>query len=78
MRHTTKLVIVQRITHYPPMALIAMAEATGLPIAPQSMWVAVGVNTAEVVAQAPEKDKILELLNQKGNYKVTRILNDWN
>lgn len=72
-----KPVVVQRITSYPTPEDAAMGILSGNTPQPASMWVAVGVNTNEVVAQAPEKAKLLEMVASK-RYTVRKVINDWN
>jgi hypothetical protein len=78
MKNTSTPVIVQRITRHPSPADMAIGMLQGVQPETQSIWVAVGINTAEVIAQDSDKAKLLEALAQKGNYKVKQIINDWN
>lgn len=70
-------VIVHRVTHFPDPSRMAMSMLQGGHAKPESVWVAVNVNTQMVVGQNSDKDKLLsELAEQK--FTVKKILNDWN
>jgi len=71
MNAPTKLCIVHRVTHYPKQI------QHGKETAPESTWVAIGVNTQEVIAQDADKSKLISELLAR-NYVVQKITNDWN
>ena len=73
-----KPVILERFTHFPdaPQMVRGMLTGNALP-APVSIWVALAVNTQEVVGQNTNKKKLLEELSQK-KYVVKKVVNEWN
>lgn len=79
MRNSQKPVIIQRFTHHFPNApQIVRGMLTGNLVAtPESVWVAMAVNTQEVVGQNPRKEKLLEELTEK-KYVVKKVVNEWN
>lgn len=73
-----KPVILKRFTHFPNAPEMARGMITGnvLPT-PVSIWVALAVNTQEIVGQDVNKKKLLEELSQK-KYVVKKVVNEWN
>lgn len=76
--NSQKPVILERFTHFPnaPQMAQGMIAGNALPT-PVSIWVALAVNTQEIVGQNVNKKKLLEELSQK-EYVVKKVVNEWN
>lgn len=75
--NSNRPVILHRVTHFPDPNQMAQSLLQGVTAQPESIWVAVNVNTQKVVGQNSDKDKLLsEMAEQK--FTVKKIINDWN
>jgi hypothetical protein len=78
MNNSQKPVILQRLTHFPNAPQMVRGMLTGNIVAtPESVWVALAINTQEIVGQNASKEKLLEELSQK-KYVVKKVVNEWN
>jgi len=78
-RNNSKPVIIRRFTMLPNAVNLIQKMLSGDvgKVMPESVWVALTVNTQTVVGQNPDKGKLLEeLANNK--YVVKKVINEWN
>lgn len=77
-RQSQKTVILQRFTHFSSVPEMIHGMLTGnVKNIPESIWVALTIDTQKVIGENVSKENLLQELSQK-NYIVKKIVNEWN